>query len=74
MTFLNVFLTQGKSEIIVDQNKSKELDYGKLLAGNVSQEFTLEQEFMKSIRWAEFLGSACSEWMLNDQKKKITNF
>ena len=27
-------------KIIVDQNKSKELDHGKALAGNVNQEFT----------------------------------
>ena len=61
-------------KIIVDQNKSKELDHGKALAGNVNQEFTLEKEFMKSIRWAEFLGSACSQWVLNEQKKRIQTF
>ena len=50
----------------------KKLDHGSSLAGNVNQEFLLEQEFMKDIRWAEFLASACGQLVLNDQGKKIT--
>ena len=61
-------------KIVKDQNKSKELDHGSALAGNVNQEFLLEQEFMKDIRWAEFLASACGQWVLNDQGKKIKTF
>ena len=61
-------------KIISDKNKSKELDHASSLAGNVNQEFLLEQEFMKSIRWAEFLASACSQWVLTDQKRRIQSF
>ena len=61
-------------KIVKDQNKSKELDHGSSLAGNVNQEFLLEQEFMKDIRWAEFLASACGQWVLSDQGKKIKTF
>ena len=60
--------------IIADQKKLKELDHGIALAGNVNQEFLLEQEFMKKIRWAEFLASACSQWLLSDQKRKLATF
>ena len=34
-------------EIIKDNAKSKDLDYGYNLAGNVQQEFRLDLEFMK---------------------------
>jgi len=61
-------------KIIKDKNKSKELDHASSLAGNVNQEFLLEQEFMKSIRWAEFLASACSQWVLTDQRRRIQSF
>jgi uncharacterized protein (TIGR02466 family) len=60
--------------IIADQKKSIELDHGNSLAGNVNQEFILEQEFMKNIKWAEFLASACTQWMLSDQKRRIKSF
>ena len=33
-------------EIINNESKSKELDYGKMLAGNVKQEFLLEKNFL----------------------------
>ena len=38
-------LNKYVDEIINNENKSKELDYGKNLAGNVKQEFLLEKEF-----------------------------
>ena len=43
-------------KLINDELKSKEQNYGKFLAGDVSQEFKLEQEFAKSIGWLDFLG------------------
>lgn len=49
--------------IIKDENKIRELDHGPQLAGNVSQEFVLEKEFMESIKWVEFIGLACNEWL-----------
>ena len=33
-------------KIILDENKSKELNFGSQLAGNVRQEFKLEPKFM----------------------------
>ena len=43
--------------IVKDKNKLTELDHGKKLVGNVQQEIVLEVEFMKKIKWAEFLAS-----------------
>ena len=45
-------------KIIDDKKKSKELDYGDQLAGNVIQEFKLEEEFMKTSGWAKFLANS----------------
>ena len=36
-------------DIVEDKEKSKELSHGHRLAGNVTQEFKLEPEFMKEI-------------------------
>ena len=60
--------------IIEDDEKSKKLNHGNQLAGKVTQAFLLEMEFMKKIKWAEFLASAVSKWVLEDQNKKIKNF
>ena len=36
-------------KIILDKKKSKDLDAGKRLAGQVTQEFDLEKEFIKTL-------------------------
>ena len=59
---------------IVDDKKSKELDYGDQLAGNVIQEFKLEEEFMKTSGWAKFLANSTSKWLENTEKKILQNF
>jgi len=61
-------------KIIKDKEKSISLDHGKNLAGNVTQEFKLEKEFMKEIQWAEFLGNNVATWIAQTLKKKITKF
>ena len=60
--------------IIQDKEKSKNLDEGSNLIGKVQQEFLMEVDFMKKIKWAEFLASSVSKWVLEDQNKKIKNF
>ena len=37
--------------LVKDEKKSKNLDYGSELVGNVSQEFILTEEFMRKIKW-----------------------
>ena len=41
-------LNDYSEKIIVNKKKSRELDAGKKLAGQVTQEFDLENEFIKS--------------------------
>ena len=43
--------------------KSKKLDYGKMLAGNVKQEFLLEKEFSVLSGWEGFLKENVGEWI-----------
>ena len=46
-------------KIINDDSKLKKLNYGEALVGDVTQEFLLEVEFVKSSGWLEFLGNSC---------------
>ena len=57
-----------------DQEKSKVLDYGAELAGNVTQEFRFDIEFMQKIKWAEFLAKSCQTWLLEGHNIKIKKF
>jgi len=61
-------------EVIEDEKRSKDLNYGKQLAGNVQQEFLLDLEFMKKINWGEFLGNACQEWINTEHNISIKKF
>tara|TARA_A100001011_G_scaffold396840_1_gene496030 strand:+ start:1301 stop:1924 length:624 start_codon:yes stop_codon:yes gene_type:complete len=63
------------SETIIKNNeKSKNLDHGDQLIGKVKQEFLLEIDFMKKIKWAEFLGSAVYKWVGQETNNKIKHF
>jgi hypothetical protein len=61
-------------EVIKDEKRLKELDYGNKLAGNVQQEFKLDLKFMKKNNWAEFLGKACQEWINKEHNISIKKF
>ena len=60
----------------MEKNKKKtiELDYGPNLIGNVYQEFRLDIEFMKKIKWAEFLAKSCQQWLLEGHNITIKKF
>ena len=60
--------------VILDDHKIKKLDEGDKLIGKVQQEFLMEVDFMKKIKWAEFLASNVSSWAKEDLKKEIKNF
>ena len=60
--------------IIKNNDKVRELDHGKYLAGNVSQEFRLDVDFMKKINWAEFLAKSCHKWLLEEHNISIKKF
>tara|TARA_B100001765_G_scaffold191832_1_gene139313 strand:+ start:677 stop:1324 length:648 start_codon:yes stop_codon:yes gene_type:complete len=60
--------------IIKDEKKTKVLDHGPKLAGNVKQEFVLEEDFMKKINWPNFLGAAVQKWIQMTMGQKIKKF
>ena len=67
-------LNKYVDEIINNESKSKKLDYGKNLAGNVKEEFLLEREFSVFSGWESFLKENVGEWIFKSLNKKITQF
>ena len=67
-------LNNYTDEIILNKKKSDALNYGKKLAGDVTQEFTLESDFAKESGWMDFLGQCVFEYVKIASNKKITKF
>ena len=61
-------------KIILDKKKSKELDIGDRLVGDVTQEFELEQKIMEESGWGQFLSNCVSKWIELETKNKIKKF
>ena len=59
---------------IKDGEKSKELDYGHKLAGNVNQEFRISKEHAKTSGWLNFLGNVAQGYVKQSIGQKITKF
>ena len=60
--------------IILDKKKSEDLDNGNTLAGHVSQEFKLEENFISSSGFLKFLASSVSSWIKISENKEIKEF
>ena len=60
--------------VIKDEEKIKKLDEGDKLIGKVQQEFLMEVEFMKKIKWADFLATSVSSWAKEELNKEIKHF
>jgi hypothetical protein len=71
---LIITLNEHIDKIILKENKIKELDHGNRLAGNVKQEFRIENEFMKSSGFLNFLAAASQKWIELTENKKISKF
>ena len=67
-------LNQYIDQITNNKNKSKELDFGTKLAGDVTQEMMLETEFIKKIGWLDFLSKCTYKWIEIETGKKISKF
>ena len=67
-------LNNYTDKIINNEKKANELDIGKQLAGHVSQEFELEEDFMKKIGWIDFLKKGTESWISCATGKKINKF
>ena len=61
-------------EIILDENKIKNLNYGDKLVGNVTQEFKLENKFIESSGYLKFLSESVSNWLKISDKKNLKKF
>ena len=61
-------------KIIIDTEKSKSLDWGKNLIGDVTQEFKLEQNFVKEVGWLNFLANCTDHWIKTETSKKMKKF
>ncbi len=70
LTDLNNYI----DKLIKNNQKTNELNMGYKLAGDVTQEFKLEQEFMTKCGWLKFLGNCVQRWIWLDSKKKISKF
>ena len=61
-------------ELIKDEERAKKQNVGKILAGNVSQEFDLDKEFSSKSGWVEFLATECGHWIKQATGKNMKNF
>ena len=61
-------------ETIANKEKTKILNAGNGLAGDVTQEFKLEKEFVSKIGWMTFLGKSVQKWIKVMQGKDIKTF
>ena len=61
-------------EVVKDKEKSKNLNLGESLAGDVTQEFFLENEFAKSCGWLDFIANCTKIFIELNEGKKIKNF
>mgnify|MGYP001359088135 FL=1 len=63
-------INQYIDSIIIDKKKIKDLNAGDNLVGDVTQEFSLEKEFIKKSGWGIFLASCVNKWVEFETKKK----
>ena len=61
-------------EIILNKEKIKSQDYGEKLAGNVSQEFKLEKEFILKSGFENFINKNAKEWIKQTVNKEINKW
>ena len=59
---------------IMDIGKLNELDHGSKLAGNVNQEFKLENDFLEKSGFLKFLAFGTTNWLKFSDQKTITKF
>tara|TARA_B100001142_G_scaffold247021_1_gene246727 strand:+ start:701 stop:1345 length:645 start_codon:yes stop_codon:yes gene_type:complete len=60
--------------LVNDKKKSQSLNAGENLVGDVTQEFSLEEDFIKKSGWYVFLASCVNKWIEFETKQKVKNF
>ena len=61
-------------ELIKDEEKIKLQDHGKNLAGQVTQEFVLDNKFSESSGWLKFLGQCTAQWLKLSGLPEVKHF
>ena len=61
-------------KIILDEKKTNDLNHGVKLAGHVTQEFKLENDFVISSGFQKFLASGVSGWMKLSENEDLNEF
>ena len=61
-------------ELIKDDERAKKQSVGKILAGNVSQEFNIDPQFAMKCGWMKFLSSECGHWIKQATGKNMKKF
>ena len=61
-------------ELIQNKKKSEEADHGKKLAGDVTQEFLLNPDFVKKVGWLDFLGKCTQAWIKKETNQDLKKF
>ncbi len=61
-------------DLILNKERIEKQNYGNYLAGDVTQEFRLDQEFAKKIGWIDFLAKCSYEYVNHSTNQKITKF
>ena len=67
---LNIYV----DSLIKDQEKSKKLNYGEHLVGDVTQEFLLEKKTITETGWLNFLSTCTQKWIEVETGKKLSKF
>ena len=67
-------MNQYVDDLSNNEDKMVKLDHGQYLAGNVTNELRLDIEFMKKIKWAEFLATSCEKWLLDGHNITLRRF
>ena len=67
-------MNQYVDDLSNDKVKMDKLDHGQYLAGNVRNEFRLDIDFMKKIKWAEFLAKSCEKWLMDGHNITLRRF
>lgn len=66
-------LNTYSDKLISDDIRSKKQNYGTKLAGNVTQEFSLDDDYISKSGLLKFLGEGISTWIKTSMNKQITN-
>ena len=61
-------------KVVANEKKSNELNFGKKLIGDVTQEFKLENDFTSSSGFRKFLATSVSNWIKLSDNQELKEF